>query len=281
MKNPLKRSSTPPPQSSGEMSLVEHLAELRTRLIRSVVAVVVGAILVWVLFDTIFDFLSEPYCELRGADVAGLAEELDVDPSEIEASSAGNDCSFLVTKPLEPFSVQLTMSGYGGLILALPVILYQIGRFVLPGLYPHEKRAILPFFGVSVLLLFAGMTLGYLFLPRALEVLTTDFGSDRFEAFFSPQEYLDFFVKMVLAFGIAFELPLILIFLQLTGIVQTSTLRSNRRVAAVMVTIAAAIITPTGDPFTLGALGIPMYVFYELSMVVGARMTKKRQLAQL
>ncbi|MGH1502995.1 MAG: twin-arginine translocase subunit TatC [Acidimicrobiales bacterium] len=261
------------------MSLIEHLTELRTRLIRCVIAVVLGAIAVWVFFDPIFDFLSEPYCSLRSDDVSVLIAELELGDAEAAALEDA-DCNFLMTRPLEGFSVQLTMSGYGGLILALPVILYQIGRFVLPGLYPHEKKAVLPFFAMSVILLFAGMTLGYLFLPRALEVLTTEFGSDRFQAFFSPQEYLDFFVKMVLAFGLAFELPLILVFLQLTGLVQTATLRRNRRVAIVLVVIAAAIITPTGDPFTLGALGIPMYVFYELSLIIGGRMTKKRQLAQ-
>jgi sec-independent protein translocase protein TatC len=242
------------PGSSAEMSLVDHLTELRTRLIKSIVAVVLGAIVVFIFAGPIFDFLSEPYCNLRPVD----------------------DCVFLATGPLDQFSVQLTLSGYGGLILALPVILYQIGRFVLPGLYPHEKKVLLPFFVVSILLLALGMTVAYLFLPRALEVLGEFLGGDRFESFFNAKEYLGFFTKMLLAFGLAFELPLVLVFLQLVGLVQTKTLRSNRRIACVAVVILGAVITPTGDPFTLLVISLPMYLFYEISLIVGGRMTKNR-----
>lgn len=237
-----------------DLTIVGHLSELRSRLIKSILAVVVGAILVFFFTDPIFDFLSEPYCDIRPVD----------------------DCKFLATGPLDQFSVQLSLAGYGGVILALPVILYQIGRFVLPGLYPHEKKVMLPFFVVSVLLLALGMTVAYLFLPRALEVLGEFAGGERFESFFNASEYLGFFTKMLLAFGLAFELPLVLVFLQLIGVVQTQTLRQNRRVAAVVVVILGAIITPTGDPFTLLVLSVPMYLFYEISMIVGGRMTRNR-----
>ncbi len=246
-----RKRGEPEPQ---DLSIVEHLSELRSRLIKAIVAVVVGAIVVFFFTGPIFDFLSEPYCDIRPA----------------------NDCKFLATGPLDQFSVQLSLAGYGGLILALPVILYQLGRFVLPGLYPHEKKVMIPFFVISIVLLFLGMTVAYLFLPRALEVLGEFAGGDRFESFFNATEYLGFFTKMLLAFGLAFELPLILVFLQLIGVVQTQTLRQNRRIAVVVVVILGAIITPTGDPFTLLVLSVPMYVFYELSLIVGGRMTKNR-----
>ncbi len=255
MKLRLRRKRKVPPNPVGEMSLLEHLNELRSRLIRSVLAVIVCAIAVFSFQTRIFNFLSEPYCDIRVAEAA--------------------DCSFLVTDPLGEFNVALTLAGYGGLILALPIILYQIGRFVLPGLYPNEKRALLPFLFVSVLLLFAGMTTAYFFMPRALDVLGS-IGSDRFEQFFTPNEYLSFFIKMVLAFGIAFELPLILVFLQMTGILRTETLRKNRRIALVAVVILGAVITPTGDPFTLAVVGVPMYLFFEISLIVGGRLSKKR-----
>lgn len=245
--------SKEPKVAPDDLSLVGHLSELRTRLIRSVLAVIVAALVVWIFFDPVFTFLSEPYCDLR-------TEE---------------DCSFLVTDPLGEFNVRLTVSGYGGLILALPVILYQIGRFVLPGLYPHEKRVLAPFLIVSVGLLALGMLVAYLFLPRALQVLS-ELGTDRFESFFTPNEYMSFFIKMLLAFGLAFELPLILVFLQLVGVMQTETLRRNRRIAVVVVVILGAIITPTGDPFTLLVLSAPMYLFYELSMIIGGRLTRNR-----
>ncbi|MEL6984830.1 MAG: twin-arginine translocase subunit TatC, partial [Actinomycetota bacterium] len=159
---------------------------------------------------------------------------------------------------------------YGGLILATPIVLYQLGRFVMPGLYPHERKALIPFVLISVLLLAGGMIVAYLLLPRALSVLS-DFGSDTFVSFFSPREYLGFFVKMLFAFGVAAELPLVLIFLQKVGVVKPDTLARNRRLAIVAVVILGAIITPTGDPFTLAVITIPMYLFYEIAILVGKR----------
>ena len=239
------------------MTLVGHLSELRTRLIRSIMAIVFGALIVYIFFDPIFDFLARPYCDLK--------------------ASQGAECEFLTTTPLENFSVVLSLSGYGGLILSLPIILYQLGKFVLPGLYPQERKVLMPFFAVSVLLLALGMVGGYLLMPKTLDVLT-GFGNDTFLELFSPKAYTGFFVKMLLAFGVAAELPLVLVFLQLVGVVSTETLRKNRRIAVVAVAILSALITPTGDPFTLAVLGIPMYLFYEIALVIGGRMTKRRQL---
>ncbi len=238
---------------AGEMTLIEHLRELRTRLIRSVLAVVIAAIVVYMFNSRIFDFLSEPYCSTR--------------PEQ--------DCTFQLLDPLGEFNVALTLAGYGGMVLALPVVLYQLGRFVLPGLYPNERRALLPFMAAAVLLLFGGMVAAYLFLPQALNVLG-NIGSDRFVQNFTPNNYLSFMVKMLLAFGIAAEFPLVLVFLQMTGLVKTETLRKNRRLAAVVIAIIAAVITPTGDPFTLSVVGVPMYLFYELAILIGQLLTRKR-----
>ncbi|MEM7273732.1 MAG: twin-arginine translocase subunit TatC [Actinomycetota bacterium] len=251
--NPFKRGDDGPEIPPGEMTLLGHLTELRKRLIRSVLAIVVGAMVVWGFNERILDFLQEPYCEFQ--------------------EENGRECELLVTAPLEGFGVVLTLAGYGGLILALPVVLYQLARFVLPGLYPHEKRALLPMFLASIVLLAAGVTTAYLLLPRALGVLQ-EFGSDSFVALFRPSEYLGFLVKMVFAFGIAAEFPLVLIFLQKIGIVQTETLAKNRRFAAVGVVILGAIITPTGDPFSLIVLSVPMYLFYEIAIIIGKRMKK-------
>jgi sec-independent protein translocase protein TatC len=242
---------------AGEMTLLGHLQELRTRLIRSVIAIVVGAVVVYIFNERIFNFLADPYCEQRAI--------------------SGEECRFLIRSPLENFSVVLSLAGYGGLLLAMPVVLYQLGRFVLPGLYPSEKRALLPFFAASILLLALGMVAGYLLMPKTLSVLSS-FGPDTFDELFSPRDYVGFFVKMLLAFGIAAELPLVLIFLQLVGVVSTATLRRNRRIAVVAVAILAAIVTPTGDPFTLAVLAVPMYLFYEVALIVGGRMTRRRQL---
>jgi sec-independent protein translocase protein TatC len=162
--------------------------------------------------------------------------------------------------------------------VATPVILYQFARFVLPGLYPQERKVLLPFVAASVVLLMLGMGAGYFLMPKSLEVLSS-FGPSSFTELFSPAEYMSFFIKMLLAFGLAAEFPLILIFLQLTGILTSEMLRKNRRVAFVIVVIIAAIITPTGDPFTLFVVALPMYLFYEISIIVGKRMGRRRQAA--
>jgi sec-independent protein translocase protein TatC len=249
MKLPWRRGGKPVP-SADEMTLVGHLTELRSRLIRSVLAISVAAVVVYALFDPVFSVLEAPYCEFQ--------------------SLEGRECELIVLGPMESFGVRLTLSGYGGLILALPVVLYQIGRFVMPGLYPNEKRAILPFVGFSIVLLALGMAVAYWLMPRALRVLE-GFGSDSFVSLFSPSEYLGFFVKMLFAFGVAAELPLVLIFLQKVGVLKNETLASNRRIAVVAVVILGAIITPTGDPFTLAVISVPMYLFYELAILVGKR----------
>jgi sec-independent protein translocase protein TatC len=234
-----------------EMTLIGHLTELRKRLIRAVLAITVCAILVYAFFQPIFGLLQEPYCEFQALE--------------------DRACSFVLLSPMESFGVRLTLSGYGGLILALPVVLYQIGRFVMPGLYPNERRAIFPFIGLSVVLLALGMSVAYWMMPRALGVLE-NLGSESFISFFSPSEYLGFFVKMLFAFGVAAELPLVLVFLQKVGVVKSETLAANRRIAAVAVVILGAVITPTGDPFTLAVITIPMYLFYEISIIVGRRL---------
>ncbi|MDH4076727.1 MAG: twin-arginine translocase subunit TatC [Acidimicrobiia bacterium] len=238
------------------MTLVGHLSELRTRLIRAVLAIVLGSLLVYVLNNRIIHVLQAPYCDLL-------------------ESKGRTDCEFLIRKPLENFSVVLSISGYGGLILAMPVVLYQLARFVLPGLYPQEKRMLIPFVSASFLLLMGGIAGGYFLMPKTLSVLAS-FGPDSFVPLFEPGEYFSFFIKMLLAFGLAAETPLVLVFLQLIGVLKPQTLRSNRRIAAVVVVFLAAVITPTGDPFTLLVVAIPMYFFYEISIVIGWRLVKGR-----
>ncbi|MFV0256922.1 MAG: twin-arginine translocase subunit TatC [Acidimicrobiales bacterium] len=253
---PRRNGSAPSGTPTGDMTLVGHLTELRTRLIRCVIAVVVGVVIVYLFNQPIFNVLQDPYCSV-------LVEK-------------GDECIFLIRSPTESFAVVLSIAGYGGLILAMPVILYQLARFVLPGLYPEERKILVPFVVGSILLLLLGMLAGYLIMPQTLRWLLS-FGAETFTAQFSPRDYVSFLVKMLLAFGIAAELPLVLIFLQAVGVVQHATLKSSRRLALVVVMILAAVITPTGDPFTMAVIGIPMYLFYEISLMVGWWLTRRRQ----
>lgn len=240
-----------------EMTLLGHLTELRKRLIRSVLAIVAGALIIFIFQERVLLFLQGPYCEFQ------------LSTTNIE------ECTFLNTDPLEALSVVLTLSGYGGLLLALPIVLYQLGRFVMPGLYPNEKRMLIPFALISFVLLGLGMLSAFLLMPRSLVVLQS-FGVDSFTPLYRPSQYIGFFVKMLVAFGFAAEFPLILIFLQLVGVVKPDQLASNRRIAAVAVVILGAVITPTGDPFNLAVVSVPMYLFYELSIVVGRILLRRR-----
>lgn len=236
--------------SQGNMSLVDHLTELRRRIIISVVAVAVGAVVAYIFYQDILDFLLAPHCDINGDN--GIFDE----------------CGLLVRSPLEGFSVRLSVATYTGIGAAMPVILWQVWKFVAPGLYPHEKRYGIAFVVLSFILFVFGAALAYWSLPRALEFLV-DVGGPSFENVYSPREYIGFVVKMMLGFGIGFEFPIVLIFLQLIGLVNNKVLRSGRRYALVGIVALVAVLTPSGDPYTLMVLSVPMYLFYEIAILFG------------
>ena len=240
------------------MTLVEHLAEFRSRLIKSFLAVAVGGVACWVLYPFILDLLLRPYCQ-----TFPIEERVDSG-----LFGPGGGCNLFVTDPLEPFSVRLTVAGYGGVTLAMPVVLWQTWRFVAPGLYKHEKRYALPCVLGGMVLFLSGAGRAYWSLPRALDFLALIGGAD-LVSLFSPQRYLGFVIKMMVAFGIAFQFPIVLIALQAVGLVGNRTLRKNRSYASVGIVVLVAVITPSGDPFTLMALSVPMYAFYEIAILWG------------
>lgn len=241
------------------MTLIEHLTELRKRLIISFIAIGIGAIVGWIFYQQIVDFLLEPYCQI-------------LDDNE--------DCLLYVTNPYETFSIKLTVAGYSGLALSMPVVLWQIWRFVAPGLYRHEKKYAIPFIVSGAGLFFLGAGLAYWSIPRALEFLQ-GLGGDNFQEIFSPSEYIGFVVKMLIAFGIGFQFPIVLIFLQVLGVLENETLRKGRQYAIVGIVAMVAVITPSGDPFTLMVLSVPMYLFYEFSILFGRfRLRRARKAEQ-
>jgi sec-independent protein translocase protein TatC len=242
---------------AGEMTLVEHLTELRTRLIISVVAVGVGMLIVFIFYDAVFDWLVHPYC----------------------ATSKDGECRLLQTDPLEGFGVRIKIAGYGGIALAMPVLLWQIWRFVSPGLYRNEKRYALPFVGSALVLFALGAGLAYWTMPKALSWLA-DIGGDNLEQFYSPAKYFRLITYMMLAFGVGFEFPILLVFLILAGIMQVDTLRRGRRYAWVAITVIVAIITPSGDPYSMLALSVPMVLFYEIAVLVGRLIERRRAAAE-
>lgn len=227
------------------MTIWEHLAELRSRLIKVAIAVVFGTILGWFVFPYLLEFLKEPFNELQ--------------PGQ----------PFIGTEPLQAFTLRIQMSVYIGIAVAMPVILWQLWRFITPALYPHEKKYAIPF-TVSALLLFAlGATLAYYVLNPTLQFLIDVGGSD-IEPFYTAASYVNLVVFMMLAFGIGFEFPVLIVALQLLGIVTPRRLLGWWRAALVIVVIVAAVITPSGDPITMFALAVPMALLYFLSIGVGA-----------
>jgi sec-independent protein translocase protein TatC len=240
----------------GQMTLMDHLAELRSRLIKSIVAILAGAVVAWILYPEILDVLVRPLCDI-------------VPPDE---------CRLVLTDPVQGLSTRMRVAGYGGVALAMPVILWQLWRFVTPGLYAREKRLAIPFVGSALLLFFLGAGLAYWTLPRALEFLII-VGGD-LEPFFTPDKYIQLVTYMMLAFGIGFEFPILLIFLQMAGILSTEQLRSWRRYAIVGIVVMVAVITPSGDPISLAALSVPMYLFYEASILIGGIIVGRRRKAE-
>lgn len=242
--------------SDGRMPLLQHLYELRDRIVKVAVAVTLGAIVGWFLYPQIFDILLDPYCDLQGASV--------------------DDCTLLQTEPLEGFSVRLKVAGYGGIALAMPVILWQVWRFITPGLYSHEKRYAIPFVVSALVLFFLGAGLAFYTLPKALEFLTS-IGGEGLQERFRPAPYFSLVTYMMLAFGVGFEFPIVLVFLQLAGVISAKNLRDVRRYAIVGIVVLVAVITPSGDPYSLAILSIPMYLFYEGSIVIGLLLTRKKR----
>ncbi len=252
-------------KSTDRMPVLQHLAELRRRLIVSLLALACGAVVCWVFYPQLIDALLSPYCEVINPNAEGL--------------DTSGECRLLVLDPLEPLTVRLSVSGYGGLILAFPIILYQALWFIGPGLRSRERKMTLAFVLSGALLFAAGVVLAVWSIPRALSFLSS-IGGDDLVSFFSPRRYLGFVVKMGIAFGVGFEFPVLLVFAQFMGLVSPSTLRRMRRYALLGIVILGALLTPSGDPFTLLILSGPMYVFYEVALLIGSLRLKRIERAE-
>ncbi len=236
-----------PPET---MTLVGHLTELRNRIVIALVAVAIGGIVGFLLYNPVLEILQDPYCEVS------------------------ERCTFVVTDPLESFSIRLKVSSYLGLLFASPVVLWQLWRFVTPGLYPREKRYAVPFVISGVVLFTLGAALALWTFPQALQFLV-GVGGDSVEPLYSPGKYISLIIFMMLAFGLGFEFPIVLVFLQIAGILSWRKLVQWRRYAIVLIVVFDAVITPSGDPLSLLALAVPMYVFYEASILIGRFILKK------
>jgi sec-independent protein translocase protein TatC len=255
----MSSATVPMQHDDARMTLVEHLTELRDRIIKIVVAVLVGMVVAFFLYDAIFNILLEPYEKIASSSLTG-GKLLQVDP-------------------LEGFGIRMKLAAYGGVAFAMPVILWQIWRFVTPGLYAHERRYAIPFVVSALVLFLLGAGLAFYTLPKALEFLVDIGGTDNFVTAFAPGKYFTLITYMMLAFGIGFEFPILLIFLQLVGVLSSQALRRTRRYAIVGICIVVAVITPSGDPISMLMLSVPMALFYEASIIVGRLIERRRAAA--
>jgi sec-independent protein translocase protein TatC len=238
----------------GTMSLIEHLEELRRRIVIAAIAIGLGAIAGFFLFDPLLNLLRDPYCEA----IRRLPE----------ANQPPTGCRFIVLGLVDQVTLKLKVSGFIGLLLALPVVLYQLWAFIVPGLKQRERRMAIPFVASSVSLFALGAFIAYWTLPRALGFLI-GFAGEGFVPQVTGDRFLGFMMLVTLAFGLSFEFPIALVFLNMAGVVSTAQLRHWRRWAILFIIVFAAVITPSGDPYTLLAMSVPMILFYEGSIIVG------------
>jgi sec-independent protein translocase protein TatC len=244
---------------SGHMTLMEHIAELRSRIIKVLIAFGIASIVAWFLYQPILNVLLGPL-EATAPDEIGTG-------------------AFLSTEPLQPFQTRIKITTYTAIALAMPVVLWQIWRFVAPGLYENERKYGVVFIGVGTVLFASGAAIAFWTLPKALEFLQYIGGEENFDQFYTAPSYLRLVVYMMLAFGIGFEFPLVVTTLNLVGAVTTDTLRRIRRYVIVIVAVFVAVATPSGDPISMLALTVPMCVLYEVSIVIGRIRDRRRRRA--
>lgn len=248
--------------------LIEHLAELRTRLIRSALAFIVGMVICFTVWNPIFDFLTAPLCQ-------ALAE------------NGQEGCGLILIKLQEGFFVAISISLLGGLVLSFPFISYQLWRFVAPGLYRNEKNAFLPFMIASPFMFLLGASFAYYIVtPLAFDFflgfqqtssLNADgeFETSAIEFLGSVQEYLSLTIKFIVAFGLCFQLPVLLTLLGKAGLVSSRGLADVRKYAVVAILVLAALVTPP-DVITQVILFVVVYGLYELSIQLVKRVERKR-----
>ena len=241
------------------MTLLEHLSELRVRLTRAALALLAGTVVGWIIFPQVLDLLLDPYCATPQA-----------------YRDAEGNCALVALRALEPFSVKIKTSLLVGLFVGGPVIFYQLWRFITPGLTRTEKRYAAPFVILSQVMFGLGITFAYIVLPQGLRILL-GFGGDQVDVILSAQEYLSFYLTTSVAFGLVFEIPLVLVFLAMVGIINSRQLRSFRPYALVLNVVVAALVTPTTDAVTLLFMAVPMSVFYEFAIIAARLIERTRR----
>ena len=238
------------------LPLTDHLAELRTRIIRVLLAWVIASIAAWTYSDDIFALLLAP---------------------ALHALGPGHPLQAIA--PSEIFFTYMKCALLAGFVISLPVVFWQLWAFVAPGLYSNEKRAIGPFVVVSTVLFVTGAVFGYFEILPTMFAFFSSYDSDLVQSAWTMHEVFKLTTHMFLAFGVAFELPVFVFFLAVAGIVDAPTLLRGTRYAVLVIFIAAAVLTPSPDWFSQVMLGVPMVVLYLIGVAVAFAFGPKRERA--
>lgn len=239
------------------MTVIDHLTELRKRLVISVIAIAVGMVGAFIEKDWVFTVIKRPLTNMKGVKT-----------------------DLVTFSPTEPFMTVLKVSIYAGLMLALPIVLWQMWAFILPALYENEKRGVLPYVFFTSILFVAGVAFAYFaVLPVGLSFLV-GYGGDIFLQQLRASEYISFVTLFLLAFGVVFEMPAVMLMLTAADLVNHTALKRVRKYAVVGIAVAAMVLTPSQDPVSMLLMMGPLLALYELgillSRVAGRRKAKRR-----
>lgn len=243
------------------MPLVEHLRELRRRLTIGVAAILVGTVVGWLIYPSVFDVIKQPYVD----GIAPLLERKGFDAKLVLSGGVGS-----------AFSFQLKLSLVIGLVISSPIWIGQIWGFLLPALHRQEKRWAYLLTATGAPLFAGGVAVGYLVLPKGIEVLV-GFAPESIDVLLTLGDYLNFLIRTLLVFGIAAEIPLVVIMLNRLGIVSAKQLAHARPWTIIGIFVFAAVATPSTDPLTMLFLAAPMTVLYLISEVIAKLTDRKRR----
>jgi sec-independent protein translocase protein TatC len=246
-----RKPASSPVNPDARMSLRDHLAELRSRMFKSAIGIALGIVVGVLVHKRVLDFLVDPYQKATN------------DPTR----------TLKTINPTDNVTVVIKLISYLGLFFGSPVWLFQVWRFITPALNPKEKRYAIPFVVSSILLFMFGAWMAIFTLPQALKFFE-EIGGSAFESSYSPGNYIGLVIFLVIAFGVCFEFPVVLVALQLAGIVGSRTLLRGWRYAIVLVVVLAAVVTPSQDPYTLMFMAVPMWVFYFGAIAIGRALKK-------
>ncbi|HEX6249519.1 MAG TPA: twin-arginine translocase subunit TatC [Nocardioidaceae bacterium] len=243
----------------GRMALADHLRELRARLLRVAIFLVVGIVIAWFFYDFLFSLIYDPYSR---------AQEV--------LEGKGVDSTPVLTGVANPLLLQLKLCALAAVVLGSPYWLYQAWAFVVPGLHAHERRWTRVFAAVAGPLFLAGVAVGYYVLPKGIEVLI-GFTPESLQNLVEFGDYFRFLTRMLLVFGIAFEIPLFVVMLSLAGVVSGASLGAYRPWIVVGTFVFAAVATPSTDPFSMLMLALPMTLLFLISEAIARLIDRRRK----